>query len=51
MPFPWTMLHWLQLHSIIIMLVVFCLVAITTYWPGRRTSQERHGLIPLRDDS
>ena len=33
------------------MLAVFTLVVITTYWPGRRTGQERHALIPLRDDS
>ena len=42
--------HWLQLHSIIWMLVVFSLVAVTTYWPGRRASLERNGSIPLRDD-
>lgn len=43
--------HWVQLHSIVMMLAVFSLVVITTYWPGRRASQERHGDIPLRDDS
>ncbi len=51
MSFAWVVLHWVQLHSIIMMVIVFSLVVITTYWPGRRASQERHGLIPMRDDS
>lgn len=45
-----TIVHWLQLHSIILMLVVFSMIAVTTYWPGRRASLERNGSIPLRDD-
>jgi cbb3-type cytochrome oxidase subunit 3 len=42
--------RWLQLHSILGMVAVFSLIVILTYWPGRRTSHERNGMIPLRDD-
>jgi cbb3-type cytochrome oxidase subunit 3 len=40
-------LMWLQLHSVIVVTVVFAVVWLTTYWPGRRESIERHGRIPL----
>jgi len=41
---------WLQLHSVLAMIVVFSLLVITTYWPGRRADIERDGMIPLQDD-
>jgi cbb3-type cytochrome oxidase subunit 3 len=41
---------WLQLHSVLAMIVVFGLLVIATYWPGRRAEIERDGMIPLRDD-
>ena len=34
---------WLQLHSVLAMIVVFSLLVITTYWPGRRADIERDG--------
>jgi cbb3-type cytochrome oxidase subunit 3 len=42
--------HWLQLHSIIFMIVVFALIAINAYRPGRRAALEQDGMIPFRDD-
>jgi cbb3-type cytochrome oxidase subunit 3 len=50
MPDFHTAFNWLQLHSIIWMTAVFSLIALTTYWPGRRASLERNGSIPMRDD-
>jgi cbb3-type cytochrome oxidase subunit 3 len=41
---------WLQLHSVLAMIVVFLLLVIATYWPGRRAEIERNGMIPLQDD-
>lgn len=41
---------WLQLHAIMGMLIVFSMIVVTTYWPGRRASLERNGSIPLLDD-
>ena len=45
-----TIVHWLQVRSIIGMLAVFSLIAVTTYWPGRRARVEQNGSIPFRDD-
>jgi cbb3-type cytochrome oxidase subunit 3 len=44
----WTI--WLQQHSVAVVTAVFTVVLVTTYWPGRRNSIERHGRIPLDDD-
>lgn len=41
---------WLRNNSLVPMIVVFALIAITTYWPGRRKSIESHGNIPFRDE-
>ncbi len=41
---------WLRTHSIIPMMIVFVLIAVTTYWPGRRKTIERNGMIPLQDE-
>jgi cbb3-type cytochrome oxidase subunit 3 len=41
---------WVEHHSIVLMVAVFLLIAITTYWPGRKRAIERHGRIPLDDD-
>ena len=41
---------WLRNHSVLPMLVVFTLIAVATYWPGRRKSIESHGAIPFRDE-
>jgi cbb3-type cytochrome oxidase subunit 3 len=41
---------WLQHHWILPVLVIFMLIVLTTYWPGRKSQIERHGRIPLEDD-
>jgi cbb3-type cytochrome oxidase subunit 3 len=41
---------WMMQHSIVLMLLVFVLILVTTYWPGRRARIERNGFIPLEDD-
>ena len=42
---------WLERNSILLVLAVFVLIVAATYWPGRKRSIERHGRIPLEDDS
>lgn len=47
------MLHliaWLQHHWIVPVFIIFVLIVVTTYWPGRKVRMERHGRIPLEDD-
>lgn len=41
---------WLMQHYVVVVTTIFVLIAVTTYWPGRRASIERHGLIALDDD-
>lgn len=41
---------WLQHNWIVPVFVVFLLILITTYWPGRKSQIERHAQIPLEDD-
>ncbi len=43
-------LVWAKVHSIIVVTAVFTILLVTTYWPGRRETLERHGQIPLQDD-
>lgn len=43
-------LMWLEHNSILLMFSVFVLIVLTTYWPGRKSSIERNGRIPLDDD-
>jgi cbb3-type cytochrome oxidase subunit 3 len=43
-------LMWLERNSIVLVLTVFVLIVLTTYWPGRKSSIERNGRIPLDDD-
>lgn len=43
-------IQWLQHNSILMMLTVFVLIVLTTFWPGRQTRFERDGHIPLDDD-
>ncbi len=50
MHFLGPLVAWLQLHSVLAMIVVFALLVITTYWPGRRAEIERNGMIPFHDD-
>jgi cbb3-type cytochrome oxidase subunit 3 len=41
---------WLQRNSIIPVVVVFSMLLVWTYWPGRKAGIERNGQIPLNDD-
>jgi cbb3-type cytochrome oxidase subunit 3 len=41
---------WLQRNSIIPVVVVFTMLLVWTYWPGRKAGIERNGQIPLNDD-
>jgi cbb3-type cytochrome oxidase subunit 3 len=41
---------WLMAHSIVFVGLVFLLLVVTTYWPGRRARFEHDAMIPLRDD-
>ena len=41
---------WLQHNWIAPVVVIFVLILLTTYWPGRKSLIERHGRIPLEDD-
>jgi cbb3-type cytochrome oxidase subunit 3 len=43
-------LMWLEHNSILLVFTVFVLIVLTTYWPGRKSSMERNGRIPLDDD-
>jgi cbb3-type cytochrome oxidase subunit 3 len=46
MPF----IMWLEHNSIVPVFAVFLAIVLTTYWPGRKSSIERNGRIPLDDD-
>ncbi len=41
---------WLRNHSVVPMMLVFTIIALATYWPGRRKTIESHGAIPFRDE-
>ncbi len=41
---------WLQHNWIAPVVVVFVLILVSTYWPGRKSKIEQHGRIPLEDD-
>ena len=41
---------WARHYGVVAMTVVFIAIFITTYWPSRRSSLEKHGQIPLDDD-
>lgn len=41
---------WLRIHSIIVVMASFVVLAIWTYWPSNRSKLEQNGAIPLRDD-
>ena len=45
-----SVIQWLEHYWIIVVFIVFSLLLVTTYWPGRKKSIERHGHIPLEDD-
>ena len=43
-------IRWMEHYSVAVVFVVFVLIAVTTYWPGRRAAIERNGRIPLDDE-
>ena len=40
----------LMRYSIVGVGLVFIMILLTTYWPGRKAHVERNGFIPLEDD-
>jgi len=44
------LIMWVQHNWIVPVFTVFVLIVATTYWPGRKSSIERNGRIPLDDD-
>jgi len=44
------LLQWIEHYSIVVVFAVFTLVAVTTYWPGRKATLESKGRILLDDD-
>jgi cbb3-type cytochrome oxidase subunit 3 len=41
---------WVRLNWIVVMLGVFALIVVVTYWPGRRASFQHDASIPMNDD-
>lgn len=41
---------WLEHYSVVAMTAVFLLIFAAAYWPGRKSTIEKHGRIPLEDD-
>jgi hypothetical protein len=41
---------WIEHYSIVVVFVVFALLLVTTYWPGRKATLESQGRIVLDDD-
>jgi cbb3-type cytochrome oxidase subunit 3 len=41
---------WLMRYSIVPVGLVFLMILVTTYWPGRRARFQRDAMIPLDDD-
>lgn len=42
--------HWIDHHIIVVMMVMFVAIVVFTYWPSRKKSIERQGQIPFKDD-
>ncbi|MBS0644348.1 MAG: cbb3-type cytochrome c oxidase subunit 3 [Acetobacteraceae bacterium] len=42
--------HWIDHHIIIVMMIMFVAIVVSTYWPSRKNSIERQGQIPFKDD-
>ena len=40
----------LMRYSIVVVMAIFILLVVTTYWPGRRARFDRDANIPLHDD-
>jgi hypothetical protein len=44
------LIRWIQVHSILLVMSSFILMAVWVLWPSNKARIERHGLIPLADD-
>ena len=42
--------QWLQHYSTAIMMAVFVMIVVTTFWPGRRDRFDKDARIPLDDE-
>jgi cbb3-type cytochrome oxidase subunit 3 len=45
-----TIIVWLMQRSVVLAGLVFLLILVTTYWPGREARFRRDAMIPLDDD-
>jgi cbb3-type cytochrome oxidase subunit 3 len=45
-----SILLWLEHYSIVLVVLVFLAIVVSTYWPGRKSKIEQQGQIPLKDD-
>ena len=45
-----TILQWIEHYAVVAMTVVFLVIVVSTYWPGRKADIEKQGLIPFKDD-
>ena len=45
-----SIIQWLEHYSVVLMVVVFLGIVVSTYWPGRKAKIEQQGRIPLEDD-
>lgn len=43
-------LMWLVAHSVLLVVAVFLMLVVVTYWPGRKARFQHDAMIPLRDD-
>ena len=41
---------WFRHYGVVAMTVIFVGIFITTYWPSRKATLQKHGQIPLDDD-
>ncbi len=44
------LVHWLEHYSVVIMILVFVVIVVSTYWPSRKDEFEQQGRIPFKDD-
>ncbi len=44
------LIQWLQQRSVVPVMLVFVLMVVATYWPGRKREMERNARIPFDDD-
>ncbi len=45
-----SVVHWVDHHIIIAMMLMFVAIVVSTYWPSRKKSIEQQGQIPFKDD-